>query len=344
MQWNMNIQRKLTPNLTATVGYVGTSGVHLPFHMDDGNMVLPTQTSAGLLWPQAIGSGTLLNPNIGRIDYLDWRTSSNYNGLQVGLIRNISKGFQIQGSYTWSRSIDDGSATTISDPFANSITSLLFFDRGLFRGPSDFNVGQNLVINYLWMVPTRNSLEGPLKWAARGWQVGGVVTISSGLPFTPVIGGDPLGQNSTDPFDYPNRLRGPGCQSLINPGSVDNYIKLSCFALPTPTAAVAAQCTAFATAPGTCQNLIGNGGRNEVVGPGLVNFDFSLVKNTYVKENFNVQFRAEFFNVFNRSNFASPIANDTLFDQTGAPIGGAGLITQTTTTSRQIQFAVKLIW
>jgi hypothetical protein len=96
--------------------------------------------------------------------------------------------------------------------------------------------------------------------------------------------------------------------------------------------------------PGTCQNLIGNGGRNEIVGPGLVNVDFSLVKNNYIKEKFNVQFRAEFFNIFNHSNFSSPIANDTLFDQTGAPVAGAGLITQTSTTSRQIQFALKLIF
>jgi hypothetical protein len=125
---------------------------------------------------------------------------------------------------------------------------------------------------------------------------------------------------------------------------VNNYINLNCFTLPVPTPAIAAQCTAFSAVPGTCQNLIGNGGRNEIVGPGLVNVDFSLVKNNYIKEKFNVQFRAEFFNIFNHSNFSSPIANDTLFDQTGAPIAGAGLITQTSTTSRQIQFALKFIF
>jgi hypothetical protein len=200
------------------------------------------------------------------------------------------------------------------------------------------------VVNYLWVVPTPNSLAGPAAWLARGWQLGGIFEVSSGLPFTPLIGGDPLGQNSTDPFDYPNRLRGGGCNSLINPGNVNDYIKLSCFALPVPTPAIASQCTPFSAAPGTCQNLIGNGGRNEIVGPGLINFDFSMVKNTYFKEKYNVQFRAEFFNIFNRANFSAPIANDTLFDQTGAPIGGAGLITQTATTSRQIQFALKFIW
>jgi hypothetical protein len=78
-----------------------------------------------------------------------------------------------------------------------------------------------------------------------------------------------------------------------------------------------------------------------------MNFDFSLFKNNYIKkisEDFNVQFRAEFFNILNRANFAAPVDNQTLFDQTGALIGGAGSVDKTSTTSRQIQFALKLIW
>ena len=287
----------------------------MPFHMDDANVVLPTLTSAGYLWPTTIGSGTLLNTTIGRMDYLDWQSSSSYNGLEVGVIRRLSHGFQIQSSYTWSRSIDTGSATTISDPFSNSITSLLFFDRAAFRGPSDFNVGQVLTINYIWTPPVPRAVGGPAGWAIRGWQFGGVLQANTGLPFTPLIGGDPLGLNSADPFDYPNRLKGSGCQSLVNPGNVHNYIKLNCFALPTPTPAISALCTPFSAAPGTCQNLIGNAGRNEIVGPGFVNFDFSVVKNNYVRENFNVQFRAEFFNLFNRTQFNPPQGWGSQFGQ-----------------------------
>ena len=113
------------------------------------------------------------------------------------------------------------------------------------------------------------------------------------------------------------------------------------------TTAIAAQCTPFSAVPGSCSNLLGNVGRNSVIGPGLVDVDFSLIKNTYVRrisEAFNVQFRAEFFNVLNRTNFNSPIDNDVLFDDTGAPVGGAGVIDQTATTSRQIQLALKVIW
>src|ERR1700721_236878 len=81
-----------------------------------------------------------------------------------------------------------------------------------------------------------------------------------------------------------------------------------------------------------------------ILGPRLINFACSMVKKPYFKERYNVQFRAEFFNIFNRANFSSPVANDTLFDQTGAPIGGGGLINQTATTRRQIPFALKFIW
>ena len=92
---------------------------------------------------------------------------------------------------------------------------------------------------------------------------------------------------------------------------------------------------------------MGNAGRNTVVGAGLVNFDFSLFKNNYIKrisESFNVQLRAEFFNILNRANFATPFANNALFDQTGSPVGGAGAVGQTSTPAREIQFALKLVW
>jgi hypothetical protein len=112
-----------------------------------------------------------------------------------------------------------------------------------------------------------------------------------------------------------------------------------------------AQCVPFGapTAPvaGTCSNLLGNAGRNELVGPGLATFDFSLFKSIPVKrisENFNVQFRAEFFNLFNRPNFLPPLDNISLFNQSGGSVGGAGQIDATSTTSREIQFGLKLNW
>jgi hypothetical protein len=106
-----------------------------------------------------------------------------------------------------------------------------------------------------------------------------------------------------------------------------------------------------ATAPPTgqtyCANLHGNLGRNSVIGPGLSKLDFSVFKNNHLKrisEDFNVQFRAEIFNILNRANFSSPTDNMNVLDGSGATVGGAGLLTTTQTTSRQIQFALKLIW
>ena len=199
-----------------------------------------------------------------------------------------------------------------------------------------------------------------MAWAANGWELGGILTLSDGPPFTPTFGtdGDPQGINSTDPWDFPDRLTGPCCASLVNPGNPNNYIKTQCFGVPTAPnpAFYSANCDpAFGSlnpADPTylqCFNLRGNAGRNIIPGPGLVNLDFSLFKNNPIRrisESFNVQFRAEIFNILNRTNFADPVVPDStdIFDSTGAPTGAAGLLTSTTTTSRQIQFAIKLIW
>jgi len=168
--------------------------------------------------------------------------------------------------------------------------------------------------------------------------------------------GDPLGLQNSAPFDFPNRLFDSGCQSLTNPGNPNNYIKTQCFALPTAPASFAAQCKGFSGA-GTpppsgqvyCSNLQGNAGRNILTGPGTSNLDFFLFKNNYIhriSESLNVQFRAEIFNILNHANFAVPVTPDNtdVFDSSGAPTGVTGLLTSTTTTAREIQFALKLIW
>jgi hypothetical protein len=351
MQWNLNVQRELAPDLTAMIAYVGSRGVHQTFRADDINTALPTLTSAGYLWPSPLHSGTVLSPTVGRMDSLQWINDTFFGGLEAQLVKRMSHGFQIQGSYTWSRAIDEGAGSVASDAFLSSIPSLLYFLPKYRRAAADFNVAQNLTINYIWNIPTPQSLSGPAAWVARGWQLGGIFQIRSGLPFTPLIGGDPLGLNNTSAFAYPDRLRGSGCGSLVNPGNVKNYIKLQCFALPLATPAIASQCVPFEPGgsgnpvlTGTCSNLLGNGGRNEIYGPGLVNFDFSLFKDTKIKENLNLQFRAEFFNVFNHSNFNSPIDNSALFNSDGSAVGGAGTIDATSTSNREIQFALKLIF
>jgi hypothetical protein len=353
LQWNLNVQRELAPNTAVLIGYVGSRGVHQAFRVDDANIVIPTLTSAGYLWPSPVGSGTTINPNAGAIRFLNWRGDSFFDALEIGMTETMSHGFQLQGSFTWGKSIDTSSGVLAGDTFSNGISSLPWFNLKLNRGVSDFNVPRTLVISTTWQIPTLKSASGPLAWVANGWEVGGIFKANDGVPFTATFGtdGDPQGLNSSDPWAFPNRLSGPGCGTLVNPGNPNNYIKTQCFAVPTaPSAAFyAANCDpAFGTFP-QCFNLRGNAGRNILTGPGLVNLDFSLFKNIPIKrvsENFKAQFRAEFFNILNRANFSVPVSPDNtdIFDSTGAPTGVAGLLTSTTTTAREIQFALKLTW
>ena len=329
MQWNLNVQTQLTPTVTAQIGYVGSRGVHQPFRVDDMNIVLPiAHTAVGYFWPSPAGSGKTLNPNLGQISSLTWNDSSIYHGMQLRVTKKLSRGLEVGGSYTWSKSIDSGSASLAGDPFLNSITSLPFFDLKLSRGLSDFDIRQNFVINYTWRLPSPSS-AGFLNVLAGGWELGGIYQASSGLPFTAILGGDPVGLNSSDTIEFPDRLFTPECKSLVNPGNPNNYIKTQCFAFPNP------------------RTRLGTAGRNTLIGPGLSNFDFSIFKNNpihKISENFNAQFRVEMFNVLNHPNFASPLHNNTIFDTNGNRLATAGLIDATATTSRQIQVALKLIW
>jgi hypothetical protein len=144
---------------------------------------------------------------------------------------------------------------------------------------------------------------------------------------------------------------------LTNPGNPINYIKTNCFSVPTAPNMAFWQANCDPAPPSVggpvpfplCFNLRGNSGRNILVGPGVQELDFSLFKNNYIKsvsERFNVQFRAEFFNVLNHPNFAPPSTPDNtdIFDGTGTPTGAAGLLSRTTTTAREIQFAIKVIF
>jgi len=152
----------------------------------------------------------------------------------------------------------------------------------LNRGPSDFNVGKNLVSNLEWEIPSPKSLPQAAEWALGGWQLGGIFEVSSGVPFSVVISGDPLNLGNTDPFDRPSHLNGPGCGHPVNPGNPFNYIKLECFGLPQTTPGLpAGVCQPFSAdiTKTSCANLLGNSGRNQLNGPGLINFDVSLFKN-----------------------------------------------------------------
>jgi hypothetical protein len=340
MQWNFNIQRQLTTGTSLMVGYVGARGRHMRFQADDVNMVYPTSlTPQGYQWPVpntapcSSGPATcpwpVFNPNMGRTQMALFDGNYYYNGLQVQVKKAMGHGLQVEGSYTWSKNIDDGGGSVASDPFRNSISTLLWFCESCRRARSDQDQRHNLTINYVWDIPTPASFKGPAKAILGNWETNGILTVLSGTPFTVLVQGDQLGQNNTDPYQYPDRVNGPGCANPVNPQNADRYVKIECFTSPNPS------------------YRIGNAGRNSAIGPGLIDMDFSLFKNIpipKISEAFKAQFRTEVFNIFNRPNFTSPNDNRVIIDSSGNALPGAGAITLTNTDARLIQFALKLSW
>jgi hypothetical protein len=373
MQWNFNIQRQLAPDTTLSIGYVGARGIHMRFQADDNNMVYPNPGVVGqftnpLTWPcvlpyqpvTAPGGYTIqscptttapdgtagilavpafwfphevpalpppiINQQTGRTQMAIWDGQYWYNGLQVQLTKAMSHSFEVGGSYTYSKNMDTGGGSVASDPFRNSISTLLWFCKACRRGLSDQDQRHNLTVHYEWDIPTSSSFGTPLKTVLADWEVGGILTVASGTPFTVLIAGDPLGMGTTDPYQYPDKVSGAACANPVNPQNASNYVKLQCFQAP------------------SISTQLGNAGRNSVIGPGLVDFDFSLFKNIPIHEALKAQFRAEFFNLLNRPNFTSPNDNRVLMDQLGNPIPNAGAVTLMNTSSRQIQFALKFTW
>ena len=385
MIWSLNVQRDLNRNTSLMVGYVGNRGVHMLNREDDINDVLPTVASDGrLLWPTFVPGTTTgpaapqcatislspgfcrVNTTVGDIRGLYWTGDSFYDALEATLKEKIGGSFNFQASYTWGKAIDSGSATVIGDPFQTSISSPYFFCKTCRRGLSDFDIRQSLSVHFIYDLPSPKDSGTLASTALGGWEIGTILTAQTGVPFTPIVTQD-VGLQSADNWAFPSRVA--GCNPIAsNPKSNPNgpiYYNQQCFTFPLQGAIPDAQCN-YGASPNTitdavtgkpaCVNVGGNVRRNSLIGPKLVDLDFSVYKNFPVhrfSESFNVQFRAELFNIFNHANFAPPINNvavlSTTTDSSGningtSVIPTAGLLDRTTTTSRQVQFGLKLIW
>ena len=329
MNWNFTFQHQLVSDLTLTAAYVGSRGVHMAFGTDEINIVLPvSNSSAGLLFPtpaQCTATPSLcnrLNPFASQVRGTFWDGNSFYNGLQLQLNKRLSHNFQAQASYTYSKCVDDGSEASRGDQFLNGITSPLFIEKAHRRGRCAYDLRHVFVGNALYNLP--GPKEGLAAALLGGWQLGGIVSSSSGVPFSVIISGDPLGLKGTDVVGFPDYV--PGCK-IENPSDPLNYINRNCF-----------------TAPNPLQRL-GNAGRNIATGPRLFNLDTALYKNipvSKISEAFRIQLRFEAFNILNHTNFAPPLSNNAVFGETGAAIASAGRITSTQTSSRQIQLGLRI--
>ncbi len=330
LQDTFNVQQQVTSTTVFTLGYIGSHAIHQPFNSNDINIVLPTLTPRGYQWPLACkgttcttGGGTVQNPGVGAVTGIYWNGSSVYHSLQAGLRQNISHNLQGQIAYTWSKSIDDSSSSVAGATFGNSVANLPYFDQRLNRGLSDFDARHVFSANYLYTLPGPDKARRALYVPLGGWTYTGIVSIRSGNPFTATIGGDPLGTNSTSSFQYPNRsCAGP--QAVV--AQRVSYLKTSCFSVP-------------------AQGLLGNSGRNALIGPGVIDFTMGLIKDTRITERVHAEFQAQAFNIFNRVNFQPPQSTQQqIFNAAGNLLPTAGQLTLTSTSSRQLQFSLKVLF
>ena len=334
LQWNLNIERQITSNLSLTVGYVGSRGVHLPEHLNDTDQVPPGFVTIGpsgnLLFP-ITGTIQRINPNFATITSTRWYGYSIYHGLQVNLTQRMARGFSFQAAYSWSKSIDNGDEEVNSKDLLNNTDPVYAFAPNINRGVSDFDIPQRLVLNFVWDAPNPAIRSLVPKFLLSGWELSGIFTAQTGTPFSVII---PVDQartgnskaGSSQSGQRPNYSPVPGCSpDAVNPGHPDAYLKLQCFSFP-------------------ALGELGNLGRNTLRSPGLEAFDFSLFKNHNVLgEKLKIQFRAELFNVLNHPNFEAQVV--TAFNGQGqvVPVSSA-LTPPTVTTSRQIQFGLKFIF
>jgi len=344
LNWNFNVQREIAPSWTAIVGYVGSRAVHLSVAADDINLVPPVTTSVGIVipsntyqldpnWGGANGGVVPGAPGGAGIRPVIFDGESTYHGLQTQLKKTMSHGLQGQVSYTFGKCRDTSSAPVTGDTYVNSVAVPLLLSKAYRVGACDFDIRHTLVGTFIWDVPGPNSSSTFAKYALKGWELGSIVTATSGSPFTVTFNGngDPLntGFNGDFSMDYPNLTS--GCNAT--PGVTRN-------SLGQP---VAFNASCFTAAPAVAGGvLVGNAGRNRFYGPGLTTVDFSTFKNFQFTERLKLQFRAEFFNILNHTNFAAPNFLNDANVEFDSP--NAGVIGTTSTSSRQIQLGLKLVW
>jgi len=330
--WNLKIERELFAGTTLGVGYVGSHGYHELLSLD-ANLPTPTICPASPC-PTGYPDGTLYYPPSAALqNNAVWNTThwfsegiSAYHGLELDVNHRWSKGLQFRGVYTFSKTLDDGdnlntSVATNSPAFvANPLNPKADYGR------ASFDIRHSGVIQVSYDLPFgRNADSSGSVWhkaLVANWQVSGIVTLQSGLPFTPQ-----LSYNPSNDGDTRNPVRpswNPNFTGKVVNGGADQYFNPLAFMQP-------------------LNGTYGNVGRNILEGPSLKQFDLALAKRWNLSERAALQFRSEFFNLFNHTNLNTP--NPVVYAAAaGDPSPTAGVITSTATTSRQVQLGLKLLW
>ena len=347
ISYSLRVEQELSPNTVLTVGYVGSHGYHEILSLDDNEPTpvicpaspCPANYPSNFPAPLAgtpIPAGTYFipggtptaNPALGSAWAWFSVGDSSYNALQVDVNHRFSGGLALRGVYTLSKALDDGdslNATTAGN--APGLVSNPFNLRA-DRGPATYDVRNVGVINGTYELPLGhgrrffNGLSGISNAIASGWTVDSIVTLQSGFPFTPQLSYNP--SNNGDTRNPVRPFVNPAFSGPVILGTPKEWFNPAAF-----------------LAPPNGSGFYGNLGRDTLIGPGLATWDLSFLKDTPIHERLALQFRAEIFNLLNRANFNTP--NSIVFTPAGVS-PTAGVVTSTSTTSRQVQFGLKLLW
>ncbi|MBI2820695.1 MAG: hypothetical protein HYX74_00590, partial [Acidobacteria bacterium] len=317
-QYQLSIDREIVPNLVVKVAYAGSRGYNLT-HLLDRNTAIPQRDANGV-FPFFPEGSRRRNPAFTRVRDNAWDGSSWYNSFGLTVTKRFTQGYSLQGSYTYGKSIDNNSSTSVGESRSqpNGLSTLpedVDFDRSL----SDFDVRNRLSINGSWDLPfaAQNSILG-------GWRLTGILTAATGPRGTARLSFNwSRSGQTTDVPDRPSLIPGGNNNPVLSDGRDPNkYFDGNQFILGP-------------------RGYFGNLGRNTLQLPGLIVADFSVQKDFKFAEARMVQFRAEMFNFANRANFGSP-STATILDESGRRSSTTGRITATTSTSRQVQFGLKI--
>lgn len=332
--WNLNVSKSFGNDWLLEAGYVGTKGTHLPRFIEGNPAVfVPNETNSnGNPDQRRLYSGCTLGQatpcTYSSVGLIAGLANSNYNGLQTSLKKRFSYGLSFLASYTYSKTIDDVSSFNITGSASQSVAgendlAQNPFDLAAERGRSMFDARHRFVLSYQYSLPFWKHPQNWYQKALGDWQVSGITTFQTGTPFTVYDSTDVSFQGGAPEISgfsssRPNLVGDPNS----GPRTTAEWFNKAAFE------------QLFPVNNGPTQSF-GNEGRNVVEGPGLNVWDFSALKNFRVTESKTLQFRAEFFNVFNHANFGLP-NNDISSPNFG--------VIQSAANPRLIQLALKFLF
>ncbi len=349
VNWTFSVQREVARETVVTATYSGSQSSHLPARTN-GNSAPVEFDSAGqpfIRHANFRGRGIeaprsnaqRVNPNLGQLSVYIFNSGlSNYHGLQLGLRRRLAQGFQAQLSYTWSKamSTSDGALGRTVDSLSGVDASMIPYDLSTDTGLSLFDMRNSFTANFTYELPFGQGTTGLSRAVVAGWSLRSIVSLQDGMPMNIRLRFDRTRSRVSGGgrTDRPNLRPGASNNPILDSRDPDAYYDPNVFTL---APIVTSEDGTFARA------YFGNLARNSVIAPGFVNFDFSIVKNTSISETTNLQFRAEFFNLFNRANFGLPDPYP-FRNNSGAINPSSGRITRTVNDPRDIQFGLKYIF